>query len=259
MATQTADCVVMARPRDFGFNEETGQDNEFQTRLAVSAADINRRANTEFQHMADRLRAEGVEVLILEPAEGDRTKLPDAVFPNNWLSTEHDGAILVYPMMAPTRRAERRLGDLKQLLRHSGRVVGKTICIGGENEERFLEGTGSLVIDHAAQVVYAACSGLSSATVPGVRSSAIVQGRHSVYRRQFLGQADLSHQCHDEPGRKVRRHLPPIDRTNCRARSCVGIIAAIVRGDRDFNATDGETFFAAISSSFAIAVTNLSS
>jgi hypothetical protein len=157
-AAQTADCVVMARPRDFGFNEETGLDNEFQNRLAADAAEINRRANAEFQNMVDRLRAEGVEVLTLEPAEGDEPKLPDAVFPNNWFSTEHDGTILVYPMMAPSRRAERRIDALKRLLRQNGRVVKDVIPLGGPDADRFLEGTGSLVIDHVGKIVYAARS-----------------------------------------------------------------------------------------------------
>ena len=156
---RTADAVVMVRPRDFGFNEETGIDNEFQSRPAASAAEIHRRADREFQGMVDRLRAEGVDVMVLEPDMADARRLPDAVFPNNWFSTEHDGTIIVYPMKAPNRRAERRVGDLADLLRRSGRAVGPVIQVGRPDEnEQFLEGTGSLVIDHAARVVYAARS-----------------------------------------------------------------------------------------------------
>ena len=92
-------------------------DNEFQTRPAAPAAEINRRADREFQELADRLRAAGVEVMILEPDLADPSKLPDAVFPNNWFSTEHDGTIIIYPMKTPNRRAERRSGDLEALLR----------------------------------------------------------------------------------------------------------------------------------------------
>ena len=92
--TRTADSVVMARPRNFGFNEQTGLDNEFQSRLDLAEAEINRRANDEFERMVDRLRAEGVDCMILEPDPASQTKLPDAVFPNNWFSTEHDGTLL---------------------------------------------------------------------------------------------------------------------------------------------------------------------
>ena len=109
---RTADAVVMVRPRNFGFNEETGADNEFQARPAAPAAAVNRWANREFEDLVDRLRAAGVEVMILEPDLADPRKLPDAVFPNNWFSTEHDGTILLYPMKTPNRRAEQRSGDL---------------------------------------------------------------------------------------------------------------------------------------------------
>ena len=154
--TRTADSVVMARPRYFGFNEQTGLDNEFQSRLDLAEAEINRRANDEFGRMVDRLRTEGVDCLILEPDPASQTKLPDAVFPNNWFSTEHDGTLLIYPMKTPNRRAERRTADLERLLRQNGRVVRNVLYVGRiDEDERFLEGTGSLVIDHAARVVYA--------------------------------------------------------------------------------------------------------
>jgi len=156
---RTADAVVMVRPKDFGFNEETAADNEFQTRPAVDSEEINRRANLEFQEMVDRLRAEGVEVLLLESDPTRKVKLPDAVFPNNWFSTTHDGTLIIYPMMAVNRRAERRVEDLKRLLQESGRRVENVLYIGREDEnEFFLEGTGALVIDHRTQTVYAARS-----------------------------------------------------------------------------------------------------
>jgi hypothetical protein len=159
---RTADAVVVVRPRDFGFNEETGADNTFQNRLDVPAAEINRRANIEFQNTADRLRAEGIEVLILEPGEGTNPpppQTPDAVFPNNWFSTECDGTLVVYPMMAPNRRAERRIDDLQRLLRENGRRIENVVDLSAaENDGRILEGTGALVIDRAERIVYAARS-----------------------------------------------------------------------------------------------------
>ncbi len=161
--SRTTDTILMVRPYDFGFNEETGLDNEFQKRLDISEQEINKKANLEFQAMVDTLRAEGVTVLILEksetslkPAQG---KVPDAIFPNNWFSTEHDGTLLTYPMAAMNRRHERRPEDVEKLLRANGYKIRNVINVGRLDEtNRFLEGTGSMIIDHRAEVVYAARS-----------------------------------------------------------------------------------------------------
>ncbi len=167
--SRTTDTVLMVRPYDFGFNEETGLDNQFQKRLEMSEQEINTRANTEFQAMVDILRAEGVTVLILEKPEPFHAKLfdakqvpgkvPDAIFPNNWFSTEHDGTLITYPMAAMNRRHERRPEDVEKLLRANGYKIRNVINVGKLDEtNRFLEGTGSMIIDHRAEVVYAARS-----------------------------------------------------------------------------------------------------
>lgn len=157
--SRTANTILMVRPYDFGFNEETGLDNEFQTQPTESEAEINKKANQEFQGMVDQLRSEGVNVLILEKPETAEQKTPDAIFPNNWFSTEHDGTLITYPMAAQNRRRERRVEDVEHLLNQNGYVVRNVINVGCINEtERFLEGTGSMVIDHRAEVVYAALS-----------------------------------------------------------------------------------------------------
>lgn len=156
---RTADTVMMVRPADFGYNEETARDNAFQNRPDTDAALVNRKANIEFEKMVETLRKEGVAVLVLEPPEDQRTRTPDAVFPNNWFSTEHDGTLLTYPMMAENRRAERRVQDVERLLSDSGYTIRNCINVGRIDEpSQFLEGTGSLVIDHVDEVVYAARS-----------------------------------------------------------------------------------------------------
>jgi len=157
--SRTTDSILMVRPYDFGFNEETGLDNEFQTRLNMSEKEINAKANDEFQAMVDKLRAEGVTVLILEKPEKSYGKVPDAIFPNNWFSTEHDGTLITYPMAAMNRRNERRPEDVEKLLRANGYKIRNVINVGQLDESRhFLEGTGSMIIDHRAEVVYAARS-----------------------------------------------------------------------------------------------------
>ena len=99
-------------------------------------------------------RGAGVQVCIAqdsaEPAK------PDAVFPNNWVSWHHDGSVVLYPMLAPNRRAERRAGILASAARRSGFRRRRLIDLSAhEHEGRFLEGTGSLVLDHLQRVAYA--------------------------------------------------------------------------------------------------------
>ncbi|MCP4023867.1 MAG: hypothetical protein GY729_18630, partial [Desulfobacteraceae bacterium] len=145
--TRTADTVLMVRPMDFGYNDETGLDNEFQNKPAENQKMINDQANIEFQNMVKGLRKKGVIVLILEPPANADISTPDAIFPNNWFSTEHDGTILTYPMMARNRMAERRLQEVERLLNENGYTIRNCINVGRLDErEKFLEGTGVLII-----------------------------------------------------------------------------------------------------------------
>ncbi|CAM2008312.1 citrulline utilization hydrolase CtlX [Acanthopleuribacter pedis] len=152
-----ADTILMVRPFDFDFNEETGRDNEFQNRPLADLNNVNAQAMNEFENMVIRLRAEGIRVLVLEKSANSWIKTPDAVFPNNWFSTEHDGTIVAYPMLAENRRAERRFEDVEQLLEDNGFYIRNLINVGRFTEKKYiLEGTGSMVIDHSNEVVYAA-------------------------------------------------------------------------------------------------------
>lgn len=155
-----ADTVVLVRPVDFDYNEQTGLDNVFQKKPIHTPDKIKERVLTEFKGMVSRLRTEGVTVLILEESLHNRIKTPDSVFPNNWFSTEHDGTILTYPMFTENRRAEkRRLEDLEFLLLDNGYHIRNLINVGKYSEsEMILEGTGAMVIDHDNEIVYAAQS-----------------------------------------------------------------------------------------------------
>ncbi|MBT3784022.1 hypothetical protein HOF92_03530 [bacterium] len=156
---QSTDTVLMVPPSDFGFNEQTALDNEFQTRSTLSSTEINRRANQEFQEMVRTLRRAGVRVLILDKPPAKEVHTPDAVFPNNWFSTEVNGAVLIYPMAVENRRSEIRPADLRFVLENNGFQVGEIIKVGkNDGLEGFLEGTGSLVIDHIGRKIYAAGS-----------------------------------------------------------------------------------------------------
>jgi hypothetical protein len=156
--------VMMVRPVDFAFNEQTATDNEFQNVPTRRAEEINTAALAEFERSVQALRDEGVNVLVLEkPCETSAAhgkKLPDAVFPNNWIGTHPDGNMVLYPMATPNRRDETlRAKEVQKLFLDNGLDVKNVIQIGRDQEdEHFLEGTGSMVIDHGSRTVYAALS-----------------------------------------------------------------------------------------------------
>jgi hypothetical protein len=142
----------MVRPAAFGSNPETLASNAFQSGDA-GGADVATLARGECDELARRLGAAGVEVIVVEDTP-DPPK-PDACFPNNWLSLHHDGIVVVYPMLAASRRLERRL-ELLTLLEMRGFAPREALDLRAwERRGAFLEGTGSLVLDHVQGIAYA--------------------------------------------------------------------------------------------------------
>jgi hypothetical protein len=125
--------------------------------------EIERRARMEFDILESRLKDAGVEVIVVEDKEELQT--PDAVFPNNWVSFHHDGTVVLYPMMAPSRRPERRRDIIEKLQASSFRVSRVIDLTHHEDHGRFLEGTGSVVFDHADHIAYADISPRTDETV----------------------------------------------------------------------------------------------
>ena len=159
--SQTAAAVLMVRPAGFRSNPETAGSNAFQESpdedSSRSASEIQALAEREFEDLASVLEAAGVRVVRLS-ARDDRTT-PDAVFPNNWVSFHADGTLVLYPMMAPSRRRERRAELLAECLAGAGFHVRRVIDLSGhERHGRFLEGTGSLVLDRVHRIAYACLS-----------------------------------------------------------------------------------------------------
>ncbi|MBI4473157.1 MAG: amidinotransferase [Acidobacteria bacterium] len=144
----------MVRPAAFGFNPETASTNAFQhENTELGRDEIQRRARTEFDLLAGRLRQAGVYVIVVEDTVEPRK--PDAVFPNNWISFHADGTVVLYPMFSPLRRLERRR-DIIDRVQASGFQVKRVIDLTHhEKEGRFLEGTGSVVFDHVFRTAYA--------------------------------------------------------------------------------------------------------
>jgi hypothetical protein len=151
---QCADAVLMVRPARFGSNPETAESNRFQH--AASIADDAVLAVREFDGLVRRLSDAGVEVIVADdPPEPAK---PDACFPNNWVSFHADGTVVLYPMLAPSRRAERRPEHLAAVER-AGFRIARTIDLSPlEGRGEFLEGTGSLVLDRHARLAYACLS-----------------------------------------------------------------------------------------------------
>jgi hypothetical protein len=154
---QLPTAVVMVRPASFGFNPDTAPSFMFQREITdTNRREIERRARIEFDLLAGRLSDAGVDVIVIE--DKDDLNTPDAVFPNNWVSLHHDGSIVLYPMMAPSRRPERRRDIIEKLETGGFRVSRLVDLTHHEDHGRFLEGTGSVVFDHADRLAYAAIS-----------------------------------------------------------------------------------------------------
>lgn len=145
---------MMVKPLHFGYNEETAASNSFQQAAGKEhVQDIRNAALEEFEHFVTQLRANNIEVVIFSPDDGIKTT--DEVFPNNWVSFHHDGTVVTYPMMAKIRRQERRMEFITTLEKTHGFVLRKMIDLSHfENQQVFLEGTGSMVIDYVHGIAY---------------------------------------------------------------------------------------------------------
>lgn len=156
MSEQSANAVVMIRPSGFYPNPETALDNAFQQDVAAATPlMISAKAQLEFDRAVEALTAAGINVHVYHDASTPAK--PDAVFPNNWFSTHSDGRIALYPMYSPSRRTERR-PDLIDSLRECYRVSDVVDYSPYEDRGLYLEGTGSVVLDHVHRVAYASLS-----------------------------------------------------------------------------------------------------
>jgi hypothetical protein len=154
---QTTRHILMVRPANFGFNEETAVNNAFQRRDGELSPDaVRKQARKEFDRFVEALREAGVQVIVAQ--DSARPFKPDAVFPNNWVSFHQEGLIITYPMFAPLRRKERRRSVIEAVL-DAGFSANKRVNIAfNEKINRYLEGTGSVIFDHVHRLAYACLS-----------------------------------------------------------------------------------------------------
>jgi len=133
---QTTNAILMIRPVAFRMNEQTTVNNYYQKVLdGLLPATVNAKAQQEFDAFVEKLRAVGVEVTVVD--DSDDSDTPDSVFPNNWISFH----------------------DILDLLEEKGFVIENVIdYTSAEEDNIFLEGTGSIVLDRQNGKAYCALS-----------------------------------------------------------------------------------------------------
>ncbi|WP_336514687.1 citrulline utilization hydrolase CtlX [Pollutibacter soli] len=150
---QTTSHLLMIRPVNFGYNPETAVNNSFQ--VAGHDANAQDLAVKEFDMLVEKLRSHGMDVNVIDDTPEPYT--PDSIFPNNWISFHTKGTICLYPMFATNRRKERKQGVIDSI--KSRFQVTDTIDLTGYEEDNlFLEGTGSMVLDRDNKIAYACLS-----------------------------------------------------------------------------------------------------
>lgn len=145
--------LLMIRPVKFAYNAETAVNNSFQVASADTA--VQQKALEEFDAFVNTLQANGIDVTVVQDTAEPHT--PDSVFPNNWISFHEGGSIYLYPMFALNRRQERKQQVLDAINKKFV-VTNTTDLTAAENNNIFLEGTGSMVLDRVNKIAYACIS-----------------------------------------------------------------------------------------------------
>ena len=154
--SQTTNSILMIRPINFRMNEQTAVNNYFQEDLSLRDSLINLKAQKEFDDYVDKLRKFGVEVIVVSDNQENDT--PDSVFPNNWVSFHKDGTMAIYPMFAENRRLERREDIILELEKEGFLIENIVDYTSAEDQNIFLEGTGSMILDRQNKIAYCAIS-----------------------------------------------------------------------------------------------------
>ena len=154
---QTTNTILMIRPVHFRMNEQTAVNNYYQKKNAhLLPSALTKKAQNEFDAYVEKLRSFGIHVIVvLDTKEFDT---PDSLFPNNWISFHEEGTVAIYPMFAKNRRLERREDVLEQVENEGfliENIVDYTIA---EEDDIFLEGTGSMILDRKNRKAYCALS-----------------------------------------------------------------------------------------------------
>ncbi|EDP72061.1 hypothetical protein FBALC1_13207 [Flavobacteriales bacterium ALC-1] len=153
---QTTDTILMIRPVNFRMNEQTAVNNYFQEEIDLKNAEINTKAQEEFDAFVEKLRAVGITVIVEQ--DDKLMDTPDSIFPNNWVSFHGNGDVAKYPMFAENRRRERRDEVFIRLEEEGFKIENIIDYTSAEHEGVFLEGTGSILMDRVNRKAYCALS-----------------------------------------------------------------------------------------------------
>lgn len=146
----------MVRPVAFRMNEETAVNNYFQEDIQLQNEEVNKKAQHEFDSFVKKLESVGVNVVVVN--DDPELDTPDSIFPNNWVSFHEDGTAVVYPMFAVNRRRERRMEFFEELEKRGFKIDEVVDYTKAEEEEVYLEGTGSMILDRINQKAYCSLS-----------------------------------------------------------------------------------------------------
>lgn len=156
MPDQITRQLMMIRPVAFSKNKETAINNYFQGNTELTAVEVQKKTLKEFDDFVQKLRVAAIEVHVFEDTQDSLT--PDSIFPNNWVSFHQNGSVILYPMFANNRRRERRLDLIDALRSHFEITEVFEELLSFESHQKFLEGTGSLILDREQQIAYASYS-----------------------------------------------------------------------------------------------------
>ena len=153
---QITDTLLMVRPVAFRMNEQTAVNNYFQEGLHLANEKINTKAQEEFDAFVEKLRAVGVHVVVID--DDEKLDTPDSIFPNNWVTFHENATAALYPLFAENRRRERR-AEVFDKIEEEGFLIKNVIdYTSAEEEELFLESTGSMILDRVNEKAYCALS-----------------------------------------------------------------------------------------------------
>ena len=154
---QTTNTILMIRPINFRMNEQTAVNNYYQHEIDdILPSTINSKAQNEFDAFVEKIRSFGINVIVT--SDSDKFDTPDSIFPNNWISFHEDGTVALYPMFAENRRLERREDVLEQIEKEGFLIESVVDYTSAEEDDIFLEGTGSMILDRENNKAYCALS-----------------------------------------------------------------------------------------------------
>tara|TARA_B110000495_G_scaffold141339_1_gene124274 strand:- start:1076 stop:1999 length:924 start_codon:yes stop_codon:yes gene_type:complete len=149
--------VLMIRPCNFRVNQETLENNFFQTKSIQLENDfILNQAIIEFDSLVKKMKASGINVLVYQ--DDFKHDTPDSIFPNNWVTFHKDKKIAIYPMFAENRRLERSENVIVFLEENNVKINEVIDYSEAEKNNFFLEGTGSMVLDRINKKTYCSIS-----------------------------------------------------------------------------------------------------